>query len=486
MVDPTTSTIVATLSAIALLVLCNALRKTIARSEWDAAALLGALSVALFSLVYLVLTYSDAWVVVTKQYQDIALVPQWGRYAIVLIAVVLVVVSAAIVVRAVRRTPTLRKFEFDRVAMLLIGVLIVSGAASILNGDNPIRPASALLLAVLAACAVAPRGVGVHVGIAACCVIAAVASGFAIVVHKDFSVLPCVNDKCGVLGFNFRGIFHHENAFAMFLALAMPFVFIGFASWEGPVLSAYLLGLILIAGSRSASMAAVITLVVLFVVRPNIHRPTWAPRRAVLLYSLLAVAFVIGLAIPFTTHDPAFLNDRGRLWMMVKDGLSDPSTLFHGTGMLGWQHVRDAGLFHISAGYSVHNQYLDVMYTAGLVGLLLFVAALGVLIRQAGRTHSLVVGSVLLPIFILSVTERPWPVDGADWVLWIVPGALLSYPLVTRLPGDGTAEASSASEEPVEHSTAHPKGRHEDATKMDPSNPVDRPRGGGGRHRAPR
>jgi hypothetical protein len=38
MVDPTTSAIIVALSAIALLVLLNALRKTIAAAEWDGAA----------------------------------------------------------------------------------------------------------------------------------------------------------------------------------------------------------------------------------------------------------------------------------------------------------------------------------------------------------------------------------------------------------------------------------------------------------------
>ena len=36
------------------------------------------------------------------------------------------------------------------------------------------------------------------------------------------------------------------------------------------------------------------------------------------------------------------------------------------------------------------------------------------LIWQAGRMHSLVIGSVLLPVFLLEVTERPWPIGSAD------------------------------------------------------------------------
>lgn len=451
MVDSTTSVIVTALSALALLVLLNAVRKTLARSEWDRAALFGALSASLFSSVYMVVTYSGTWVMITKQDQDLWLVPRWGRYAIMVVSVVLVAVAAVNLLRAVRRNKSFNIFSVDTVnpsAVLLLAVVGVSIASTIVNGDNPFRPATAVFLVVLAACAVAPRGVGIHVGIGTFCVIAAVASGFAIAIQKDFSAMPCMGDKCGILGFNFRGIFHHENAFAMFLALAMPFVYIGFASWEGPVLAAYLLGLILVSGSRSASAAAILTFVVLIVVRPNIRRPAWAPVRTAFLYLVLTAAFVIGLAAPFAINDPTFLSDRGHIWMVARDQLNDPATLLYGTGMLGWEHVRDAGIIHISAGYSAHNQWLHVLFTTGLIGLLLFVGALALLIRHAGRTYGLVVGCVLLPVFLLAVTERPWPVDSADWVIWVVPGALLSYPVARRLSREQDGKARHASGEP--------------------------------------
>jgi O-antigen ligase len=445
MVDVTITAIVGGLSAIASLVLLNALRKTIARSEWGRTALFGALSVMLFSLVYLVVTYSDAWVKITKQNQDLWLVPRWGRYLIMVLSVLLVAVASTTLLQAVRRKVAFN--VFNPAAVLALALVVISCLSTIINGDNPIRPATAVFVVVVAACTVAPRGVGIHVGIGTCCVIAAIASGFAIAVHKDFSVVPCVGDKCGILDFNFRGIFHHENAFAMFLALAMPFVYIAFASWEGPLLAAYLLGLILLAGSRTSSAAAVLTFVVLILVRPNIRRAAWAPVRTVLLYLLLALAFVVGLALPFFTNDATFLNDRGHMWMLARDQLSDPPTFAIGTGMLGWQHVRDSALVHISSGYAVHNQWLHVLYTTGLVGLLLFVAVMVVLIWRAGRTYSLVIGCVLLPVFVLAVTERPWPIDSADWVMWVVPGALLSYPAAKRLSADSSAQTSEIAEE---------------------------------------
>jgi len=453
-VNTTTSAIVVALSAIALVVLLSALRKTIKSSEWDSAALLGALSVVLFSAVYVVLTYSNGWDLVTEQNQDLELKPRWGNYLIMVGGGMLAVVCAVIFLRAVRRN----RFSniWNPAAVLALALVIVSVVSTVLNGDNPIRPATALMLVVLAACTVAPRGLGVHVGIGTICVIAAIASGFAIVIHKDFSVMPCPWDKCGVLGFQFRGIFHHQNTFAIFLTLAMPFVYIGFASWEGPVLSAYLLGLVLLSGSRSATAAAVLTFVVLMVVRPSIRAPAWAPKRAIPLYLVLTLAFVAGLAMPFVINDPDFLTGRGHIWMLARDQVLHPAAFFQGFGMLAWKHVVDAGLVHISASYSVHNQWLQVLYSTGLIGLLLFVCVLALLIWQGGLTYSLVIGCVLLPVFLLGLSERPWPIDSADWVMWVVPGALLCYPIARRSSGERTMETPDVSKEPI----AIPAGCH--------------------------
>ena len=444
MADPTITAMIVALSALSLIVLLTALRETVAESGWDSAALLGAFSVMLFSTAYLAVTYSGAWVSVTRQNQDIWLLPRWGRYTIMLVGIALITVSAVILFRAVRR----RSKVYNVAAVLLLAAGIVSCVSTVLNGDDPFRPEVAVLLAVVAACTVAPRGLGVHVGIGTCCVMVAIVSGFAIAVHKDFSVMQCVSDKCGILGFNFRGSFHHENAFAMFLTLALPFVYIGFATWKGPVLSAYVLALILITGSRSATATAVLTFVVLMLVRPNIRRAAWAPWRTCFVYLVLAVAFIVGLALPYMTNDPSFLTSRGHLWILARDQLSDPAALLYGKGMWGWQHVRDAGLIHISSGYSLHNQWLDVLYATGLIGLVLLVGALALVVRQAGRTYSLVAGCVLLPLLLLSVTERPFSIDTADWVMWVVPGVLLSYPVGERISARQTRQTNAPEQDP--------------------------------------
>lgn len=443
------------LSTVASLILLNALRKIVARKEWDGAAFFGAASVLLtVNLVYVVVTYRGEWIVVANRLGIEWQVADWGGPAIRLVSGLLAVVSVVMVLRALGRNA-----KINTSAVLFLAMTIVASISAVLHGDNPIRPYAVVFFAVLVACTVAPRGVGIHVGIGTSCLIVAIASGVVIAIQKDFSVLPCLNDKCGVFGFNYRGIFNHENGLAMFLVLAMPFVYIGFASWEGPVLSAYLLGLVLLTGSRSSSAAAIVTFAALVLLRPSIRRPFWAPGRTALLYLALAAAFVVSFAVPFITDDPTVYTGRGTLWILARDALSNPATLLYGEGMLGWQRLREAGLIGFSSVYSVHNQWLHVLYSTGLMGFMLLLAAIVVLIWQAGRQYSLVVGCVLVPVFLLSVTERPWPIDTADWLIWTIPGALLCYPATRGAPPEGPEDSFLSEEKPAEHSADLRRGR---------------------------
>src|SRR6185437_5618990 len=105
------------------------------------------------------------------------------------------------------------------------------------------------------------------------------------------------------------------------------------------------------------------------VLRPNVREPGPTRIRTGLLFFGLAGALLIGLVTPFLSNDPTAYHGRAGLWMLVREALSNPETLLYGTGMLGWQHVRDAGMIDPNAAYSVHNEWLQVLYTTGLIGL---------------------------------------------------------------------------------------------------------------------
>jgi hypothetical protein len=454
MADPLTSAAIVALSVAALLILLGALRKARARGEWSGGATLGAVIVLLtISFVELFVTYLGLWDKERNAYKSVTWsVPPMAHGVMRLLAVILAVIAAAVFVVQLRRKRTIINIP----AVLFLLIEIVSAESALLHGDNPFRPLSVVFLAVVLACTVAPRGLGIHVGVGAACMVVAIASGFTFYIHRDFSVFACTSDsltsdKCGLFNFNFRGILENENALAMYLALAMPFVYIGFGSWEGTALSAYILCLVMMTGGRSGMTAAAVTFLALVTLRPNIRKPTAAPVRNSLLYVGLSGALLVGFLLPYFTEDPNAYHGRAGLWILVRDTLSDPATLVYGTGMLGWQHVRDSGLIDPTASYSVHNQWLQVLYSAGLIGLLLFFATLGVLVWQARPYYGLVIGCVLIPVFVLGVTERPWPIDTSDWLTWAIPAALLSYPAVRRrsIEGDTTAGPQDA-RSPVE------------------------------------
>jgi len=435
--DSLTSTAIVALSGVAALVLLSALRKARARGEWSGAATFGLVTVMLSTtFVELVVTHLGLWSKIRGPYKGVTwVVPDIAHQFMRLQAIVLTLIAATLFIVQLKRGRTL--INLPAVLFVLVGV--VSAESALLHGDNPFRPISIVLFAVAFACMVAPRGLGIHIGIGTACMIAAIASGLTFVAQQDFSVFACAgdiavsaSDKCGLLGFNFRGIIENENALAMLFALAMPFVYIGFGSWEGTVLATYLFGLILMTGSRSGMTAGAVTFLALILLRPNIRQASAARIRTRLTYFGLASLLVVGFVMPFLATDPNAYHGRAGLWLMVRARLADPDTLLYGAGMLGWQHVRDSGLIDVNASYSVHNQWLQVLFTTGLLGLLLFLAALGVLVWQARPHYSLVLGCVLTPVFVLALTEQPWPLDSSDWLTWSIPAALLCYPGARR------------------------------------------------------
>ena len=430
MPDTTTQAGVVLFTLVAAFALCSGIRKTMRhRDEWSMGALVGICIVMVtFIVVPLLATYTNSWVKVTDVFRNVSYeVPTWGQMSLRVLLMLLIVGGIAVFVTGMRR----RDAQVNVAAVFLVIVMFISMGSSLQHGDIPFQWFSVVYLCLLAACIFAPRGLSIDLGIATVSVVVAIASGIALVARKEFSVFECVaGHKCGVLGFNFRGVLDNENAIALYLALAMPFVCIAFRGWQGLVMSAYLTALILLTGSRSGTLAAVVTFAVLVLVRPDLHRRNRTPARSALLSCLLLGTFATGLVLPFVVDDPSQFSGRAALWQLARNGLSDPVTLAYGTGMFGWNHVHEAGLIDASAVYSVHNQWLHILFSTGIIGLLFFLGAIAILLWQARGGYFAVMACVLVPYFFLAITERPWPIDTGDWLSWSVPGALLCYPVM--------------------------------------------------------
>jgi hypothetical protein len=445
MVNALTSNMIIAISVVMLFVFANAMRKVLQRGEWSRTATLAAVIAACTQIsVDVAVTYLGAWIKTDSVSPDEApwvLPGQWHQVWRGLSLLLGLLAAAVFYVRSRRGD-----VPVDVPAALIAVVALVSFLSSLLHGDNPFRPISLVYLALMIACTVAPRGLGIHVGIGAFCVFVALASGFTFLPFlpgKGFGVLPCTGDKCGILGFLYGGIHGNENTFGMLLTLGMPFVYIAFRSWEGVPLCAYMLGMILMSGSRSSTIAGLITFVALILLRPDIRRPTAAPMRTRMMYLGLAALFALGMIVPFTQQDPTAFTGRGHLWSLARQALADPGTFWYGTGVYGMENLRASGRIAIYA-YSVHNQWLQVLFATGFIGFVLFLAALALMMWNARGAYSLVVGSVLVPVFVLSVSERPWLIDSTDWGVWAVPAALLCFPAVHR-----TGQPASARSDPA-------------------------------------
>jgi O-Antigen ligase len=426
------ATLLSAVTVIAAVVLVVEFRHLARAGEWSGDAWLGLLLVAASSsAVNILVTATAQWTETVDPFgQSITAPPAWAHQLQLTLYVLLLIGSVVLVaVKATSRQPLL-----NVPALIFLLLSLLSGASALLRGDHALRPFYLVFVAVLAATVVAPRGLGVHLGFAAFLAPAAVLCGLFVVVDPGFATLSCGPGKCGLLGFNARGFFDNENAFGMYLALAMPFVYLAFRRVAATLMSGYILFLVLLSGSRSASLAAAVTFVVLVIVRPDLRRPSFSRTRATVLYGTLGAAAVLGMVLPFTAQDRTSYTGRAYLWTLARQMLSQGSSSLFGFGALGWENVRKAGLIDFSAVYSVHNEWLQVLFTAGLVGAALLVLGLGLLVRQAGRRHTLVVGCVLAPVLCLAATERPWPIDVVDWLLWTLPGALTCYPLARTAP----------------------------------------------------
>jgi hypothetical protein len=418
--------LITTATVVAFVVFVWQLRKVIRAGEWSPTATMAFLLMLLaISLVDIIVTYTKQWNIEISPFKDSVIsYPNWADKVQLAFYILILLGSAGIFVGRLGRSNS----TINIPALLFLLVTLISAASAIGHGDNPFTHQYLLYVAVAAATIVAPRGLGIHIGHATMAVLASVAAGLTVLVNPGFAALQCTGDKCGVLGFVFRGILENENALALYLALAMPLVYIAFEGWAGAALVTYMAFLVALTGGRTGTIAAFVTYALLLIVRPSLRDTRHAPWRAVLLYSVLGLAFVIGLALPFVENDPSALTGRVYLWMTARSAFTGLPALLSGMGSTGWQHVRDAGLIDFSAVYSVHNEWLQVLYSTGLCGSIVVAAALIVLMWQAGKTYRLVLGSTIAPAICLAIAERPWSLDVVDWLLWALPAALLSFP----------------------------------------------------------
>jgi len=207
--------------------------------------------------------------------------------------------------------------------------------------------------------------------------------------------------------------------------------------------------MVLATGSRSSLFAVAATLLVLVALRPTFDRPL-GPESATTVRVLALIGVLVGAVLPFMSFDATSFTGRVGLWELAKQQLAESPWV--GLGGKAWSANLDSGLITADQAYAVHNQWLDVGYATGMLGVALFLILWIVAVRSGGSPTSALGLVILIPVIYLGVFERPITFTSLDVFTWIFPALFLALPVLARSATGGRL----ASAEPLHMSRPSP------------------------------
>ncbi|KOG29407.1 O-antigen ligase family protein [Streptomyces resistomycificus] len=327
-------------------------------------------------------------------------------------------------------------------ALTLVALFALSDG---LHGQQFLAPRQFVLLAVLLAAVVARPGRAAFLGASAAVLLFTVLGGIEALVEPASVLRECRPDNpCGLLGVHYAGVFTNENIFSLLLALGVPLVWLGLRGRVRVLLACYVAFLAVATGSKLATVAALAALALLVLLRPRLMSEGGrrvSPGRILLTVPVLGVASFIGLAAPFHHPGADRLGDRATIWEMARTELG--GSPFLGFGGKAWSGKYQVGEIPAAVSPSLHNQWIDILYASGLVGLVLFVLLLAHLLLKGGTAAFPAAACVLLPVLLASVLERPWSFDISNSLTVTLVAALL-IPAAVR-PATAAAAPGSGS-----------------------------------------
>jgi hypothetical protein len=328
------------------------------------------------------------------------------------------------------------------VAVVLVLVLAASDG---LHGQQLWTPRQLTLLAALLAASVARPGRSALLGGAAVAMLYSVLGGVEALVEPATVVRPCRSDNaCGVLGVLYAGVFTNENIFSLLLIVCIPCVWLGLRGRVRIVLAWYLAFLAVATSSALAGASAIATVVLLTLVRPRLLDEDAGgtggvtPGRSLLAGSALAAAVAVGLAVPFRHADADELRLRTAIWDLAREEWA--RSPFLGFGGKAWSGKYHQGEIPAAVSPSLHNQWIDIVYAGGIIGLLVFAALVAHILFRGGVRGFPPAACLLLPVLLTSVLERPWSFSISNSLTFALVAATL-LPVDARSRG-GTAEVS--------------------------------------------
>lgn len=321
-----------------------------------------------------------------------------------------------------------RRGHFNFVPLILMTFLLVGAVAASYRGPFMYGGRLALIVVVAVVAFLRPGRPAVA-GAASGLVLLAGLSGVAVALQPSFALETCAR-KCGAFGDLLIGIADNANSLGLLMALGVPVVYFGSARHAR--LLSLLVGVVgLSAGSRTASAAIIVTALVLVLSGRARLWPLLWPALTV-LGGLLAMV-VLPTLVPLP---PNSLTGRAGLWQYGIASWKD--AIWVGYGPDQWRTLVGNGPIVRSAGYSTHNQFVEVLYVTGLVGMTLFVIWMIAVRRSWRHLHDAEVAlSILCPVVVVGIAERPWSfgqIDGLSWsmILTMLVAGFSEPPAVDR------------------------------------------------------
>lgn len=298
-------------------------------------------------------------------------------------------------------------------AALVFGLLLaVSALARWGNGGNLMDGGQLTLLVVVLAAAVMPSGKDALRGAALGVGLLLSLSAIAALVQPSLAAPPCDNRKCGLLGTFYVGVADNQNTFGLMMAFAIPVFYFGLSRYKIYFVTLATV-LAFASGARTAAIAAGLAATVIFLVHVGRKRGSKAGGIVASLLTLGAVAATV--VVPFIQLTPGTFSDRAGLWALARQLVT--KQWFLGYGPNEWRSLVDIGVIPRAAGYSTHNQAMETLFVAGALGVGLMVVTIVLVLGRSGG-QLLRIATIVLPVAVAAVTERPWSLGGVDWASW--------------------------------------------------------------------
>ncbi|MFI9766636.1 O-antigen ligase family protein [Streptomyces sp. NPDC052415] len=335
--------------------------------------------------------------------------------------------------------------------LVALGLVVLVAASDVLHGQPALAPRQFVLAAALLAAVVARPGRSAYLGGAAVVLLVTFLSGVEALVEPATVLRECRADNpCGLLGVHYAGVFTNENILGLVLMLGIPLVWLGLRGPVRVVLALYVAFLAVATGGRLAAVTAVLSLALLVLLRPRLPDtlgepgPRLSAGRVLIAAPALCAVAVVGLALPLRGTSTNRFGDRATIWDMARGELRE--SVFLGFGGRAWSAKYPAGEIPAAVSPSLHNQWIDVLYAGGVVGLAVFLLLLVHLLVGGGLSGFPVAACVLFPVLLASVLERPWSFGISNVLTFTLVVAVLT-PL--RGPRSVTAAAPAYAASPT-------------------------------------